>query len=117
MVSSLGSHAKELKQQGALEAAQHADNPVTAQDAEKVMVEESKKAGAAAFQFDPNASPAEKAAQAGAVSTLAILCFIRVTSNSNSHRPFPQDSIARKSLGLVSQPISYVQTPTRFIHP
>lgn len=68
MLSSLSGHAKELKQQGAVEAAQDENSQVTAQDAEKVMIEESKKGGAAAFQFDPNASPQEKAAQAGAVS-------------------------------------------------
>lgn len=68
MLSSLGSHAKELKQQGAVDAAQDENGQVTAQDAEKVMIDESKKGGAAAFQFDPDASPEEKAAQAGAVS-------------------------------------------------
>jgi hypothetical protein len=68
MVSSLGSHAKELKQQGAIEAAQDENTKVTAQDAENILVNESKKGGGAAFQFDPNASPEEKAAQAGAVS-------------------------------------------------
>ena len=68
MLSSLGSHTNEVKQQGAMEAAQDENNQVTAQDAEKFLVEESKKGGAAAFQFDPDASPAEKAAQAEAVS-------------------------------------------------
>jgi hypothetical protein len=70
MVTSVGSHAKELKQEGAVEAAQDENAQVTAQDAEKVLVDESKKGGAAAFQFDPDASPEEKAAQAGAVSIL-----------------------------------------------
>lgn len=70
MLSSLGGHAKELKQQGAVEAAQDENKQVTAQDAEKILVEESKKGGAAAFQFNPDASPEEKAAQAGAVSVL-----------------------------------------------
>jgi hypothetical protein len=70
MLSSLGSHAKELKQHGAVEAAQDENSRVTAEDAEKVLIDESKKGGAAAFQFDPDASPAEKAAQAGAVSIL-----------------------------------------------
>lgn len=68
MFSSLGGHAKELKQQGAVEAAQDQNSKVTAQDAEKILVDESKKGGAAAFHFDPDASPEEKAAQAGAVS-------------------------------------------------
>ncbi|ERF72189.1 hypothetical protein EPUS_02981 [Endocarpon pusillum Z07020] len=66
MFHSLGSHAKELKQQGAVEAAQDHNTEATAQDAEKVLIEESIKGGAAAFQFDPNATPQEKAAQAGA---------------------------------------------------
>jgi hypothetical protein len=115
MLSSLGSHAIELKQQGAVEAARDGDNPVTAQDAENAIVEESKKGGAAAFQFDPDASPAEKAAQAGAVSTVAICCFIGVTANYNSYRLFRQASIARKNLGLVLQLTSYVPTPVRHI--
>jgi hypothetical protein len=67
MFSSLGSHAKELKQQGAINAAQDEDSNVTAADAEKIMVNESKKGGAVAFQFDPDASPEAKAEQAGAV--------------------------------------------------
>jgi hypothetical protein len=70
MLSSLGSHAKELKQQGAVEAVQDENTKVTAQDAEDVLVKESKKGGAAAFQFDPNATPEQKAAQAGAVRIL-----------------------------------------------
>lgn len=63
---------RELKQQGAIEAVQNAaQDPqadVTAQDAEKVMIEETKKAGMPAYQFDPDASPEEKAAQAQSVS-------------------------------------------------
>lgn len=73
MLHSLGSHAKELKQQGAMEAAQDKNTEATAQDAEKVLVEESIKGGAVAFQFDPDATPQEKAAQAGAVSILRYL--------------------------------------------
>lgn len=57
----------ELKSEGAIEAAQDPNSSVTAQDAERVMLEESKKAGSAALQFDPNASPEEKAAQARSV--------------------------------------------------
>jgi hypothetical protein len=56
----------ELKQQGAVEAAQHSNN-VSAEAAEKVLVDEARKAGGEAFQFDPNASAEEKAAQAKAV--------------------------------------------------
>lgn len=74
MLSSLSSHAKELKQQGAIEAAEDGNNQVTAQEAEKVMVDESKKGGAVAFQFDPDATPDEKAAQAEAVTMLLSFC-------------------------------------------
>ena len=67
MMSHLHSRAGELKSQGATEAAQDANSSVTAQDAEDVMANESKKAGIPAFQFDPNATAEEKAAQARAV--------------------------------------------------
>lgn len=60
----------ELKQQGAAEVARDPDSKVTSEDAEQVMINETKKAGGAAFQFDPNASPEEKAAQARSVSHL-----------------------------------------------
>ena len=63
----LRSHAAELKAQGVEEAARDPDSKVTAEDAEKVMADESKKAGVAAYRFDPNASPEEKAAAAAAV--------------------------------------------------
>jgi hypothetical protein len=60
--------AAELKAQGAVEAAQNANSTVTSQDAQNKVVEEAKKAGAAAFQFDPDATPEQKAAQARSVS-------------------------------------------------
>ena len=63
----LGTHAAELKAQGVEEAARDPNSKVTAEDAEKVMADESKKAGVAAYRFDPNASPEEKAAAARAV--------------------------------------------------
>ena len=62
--------AAEIKTEGAVEMAQDPNSSVTADDAQKKLVEESKKAGVAAFSFDPNASPEEKAAQARAVSYL-----------------------------------------------
>ncbi|KAF2968014.1 hypothetical protein GQX73_g5584 [Xylaria multiplex] len=58
--------ASELKQQGAIDAARDPASSVTADDAQKKLVEESKNAGAAAFTFDPDASPEEKRAQAKA---------------------------------------------------
>lgn len=69
MLSHLHSHghANEAKQQGAVQAAQDPNDPTSPEDAEKAITEESKKAGVAAFQFDPDATPEEKAAQARAV--------------------------------------------------
>ncbi|KAI0533871.1 C2 domain-containing protein [Xylaria digitata] len=58
--------ASSLKQQGAIDAARDPASSVTADDAQKKLVEESKNAGAAAFTFDPDASPEEKRAQAKA---------------------------------------------------
>jgi len=62
--------ASELKQQGALEAARDPESSVTADDAQKKIVEESKKAGVTAFTFDPDATPEQKKAQARAVRCL-----------------------------------------------
>ena len=70
MMSNVQSRAGELKSQGAREAAQDPNSQVSTHDAEQVMIDESQKAGIAAFQFDPNASPEEKAAQARSVSYL-----------------------------------------------
>lgn len=50
-----------------MEAAQNSNSKETAEAAEAVVVNEAKKGGAAAMQFDPNASAEEKAAQARAV--------------------------------------------------
>ncbi|KAI1176202.1 C2 domain-containing protein [Nemania sp. FL0916] len=58
--------ASELKQQGAIEASRDPASAVTADDAQKKLVQESQNAGVAAFTFDPDASPAEKRAQAKA---------------------------------------------------
>jgi hypothetical protein len=63
---SLEKEKNELKSQGAIQAAQ--EGSVSPEDAQKVLLDESRKAGAAALTFDPNASPEEKAAQARAVS-------------------------------------------------
>lgn len=64
---SASSQAHELKAQGVIEAANDPDSSVTAEDAQHKIVAESQKAGVAAFEFDPNASPEQKAAQARAV--------------------------------------------------
>ncbi|CAG8954387.1 hypothetical protein HYFRA_00006014 [Hymenoscyphus fraxineus] len=60
------SEAAELKTQGVIEAAQDPNSFTTAGDAQRKMVAESKKAGVAAFNFDPDASSEQKAAQARA---------------------------------------------------
>ena len=64
MLTTFQSRAEELKSQGAEQAAQDPNSNVSAHDAEQTMHNESRKAGSAAFQFDPNATPEEKAAQA-----------------------------------------------------
>ena len=61
------SRASELKQQGALEAAQDPNSSVTAEQAERKVLEEARQGGSAAFKFDPDATPEQKAAQANAV--------------------------------------------------
>lgn len=59
---------KEEKQEATIQAAQDPTSSTTAADARKAIVDESRKAGAAAYSFDPNATPEQKAAQANAVS-------------------------------------------------
>ena len=71
MMSNLQSQVAELKSQGVAEAARDPESNVTAQDAEKSFVDETKKAGGLAFNFNPDASPEEKANQARAVRYLA----------------------------------------------
>ncbi|PHH90809.1 hypothetical protein CDD83_2608 [Cordyceps sp. RAO-2017] len=56
----------ELKAQGAIEAAEDPESLVTADDAEREIVELSRNAGVAAFNFDPDATPEQKRAQARA---------------------------------------------------
>ena len=67
MLSNLHSRAGELRSQGAAQAAQDPNGNVSAHDAEQTMHDESKKAGGAAFQFNADATPEEKAAQARSV--------------------------------------------------
>jgi hypothetical protein len=64
--------ASELKQQGVIEAAMDPGSSTTAADARKKIVDESQNAGVPVFNFDPNASPEQKKAQARAVG--AELC-------------------------------------------
>jgi len=63
----------EKKQQSAVDAARDPTSSVTAQQAEDLVVNEAKKAGSVALQFDANATPAEKAAQARSVC--CSVCF------------------------------------------
>ncbi|KAF5866753.1 hypothetical protein ETB97_009910 [Aspergillus alliaceus] len=56
----------ELKEEGAIEAAELAHDPQAAAAAEQVLVDETRKAGLPAYQFDPNATPEEKAEAAAA---------------------------------------------------
>jgi len=58
----------ELKQQGALEAAADPNSSVSPEAAEKKVMQEAKKAGSVAYEFDPNASTEEKRAQMQSVS-------------------------------------------------
>ncbi len=57
----------ELKQRGAIEAAQDPNSDVTSADAQASIVKESKNAGVPAFTFNHDASPEEKKAQVRAV--------------------------------------------------
>ncbi|EAW20924.1 putative membrane bound C2 domain protein (vp115) [Aspergillus fischeri NRRL 181] len=60
----------ELRQQGAIETAQEASkdpqSKLRPETVEKVLIEETRKAGLPAYQFNPDASPEEKAAAAAA---------------------------------------------------
>lgn len=67
---STAAEKNELKVQGVVEAAQDPESNVTADDAQKKILEESRKAGVTAFTFDPDASREEKRRQARAVSPL-----------------------------------------------
>lgn len=63
MLEGLAGRASELKQQGALEASRDPSSPVDAEQAERSVLKEARASGAAAFAFDPNASPEEKRRQ------------------------------------------------------
>ena len=63
----------ELKQQGAIEAAQNPESSVTADDAQKVMLAESNKAGVVALSFNPDATPEENRLKAKEVISYILL--------------------------------------------
>lgn len=70
MLEGTAARDSELKQQGALEAAQRGQ--INAEQAEQKMVNEAKAAGAPTFSFDPDASPEEKKAQMKAVRRIGV---------------------------------------------
>jgi hypothetical protein len=107
--------AAELKVQGVEESARDPNTSTTANDAQRKIVDESKKAGVAAFTFDPNATPEQKAAQARAVSNL-VLCSnyandysysvcqrVSITNINLRVLPFPRIS-TMASLELITFP-------------
>lgn len=85
--------ASELKQQGVIEAAQDRESSVTADDAQKKMLQESKAAGLTAFTFNPDDSPEEKKAQAKAVSTNTPPSKAPMSLTSTTPRQSPKVSI------------------------
>lgn len=70
-MASVAAEKTELKQEGVIEAAselaQDPQSKVNSEKIEKTLVEDSREAGVPAYQFDPNASPEEKAAAAESV--------------------------------------------------
>jgi len=65
-------HESEAIQQEAFAAARDPNNPLTVEAAERTAFGVAKAAGAQAFEFDPNASTAEKTQQVKAVRTILI---------------------------------------------
>ncbi|PHH68181.1 hypothetical protein CDD82_752 [Ophiocordyceps australis] len=69
----MSSHeTNELKAQGVIEAADNPQSQVTADDAQRELVQQSRNAGVAAFSFDPDASPEQKRSQAQAAIPLEL---------------------------------------------
>ena len=59
---------EDQKHDAVIQDAQNPDTKTTSEDAEQALINDTKRAGGAAFQFDPDASPEEKAASARSVS-------------------------------------------------
>lgn len=72
MLEGTAGREHELKMQGVIEAAQDPKSNVDASDAEQAIVSQARAAGATAMQFDPNASPEEKARLVKEVSYVMI---------------------------------------------
>lgn len=70
-MASVAAEKTELKEEGIIEAAtelaQDPESKVNPDKVEEKLVEETREAGAPAYQFDPDASPEDKAAAAKAV--------------------------------------------------
>lgn len=64
MLEGIAGRAEELKAQGVVDQAQDPNSKVDAADAEKALKDNARAGGAAAFEFNPDASPEEKASQA-----------------------------------------------------
>jgi hypothetical protein len=65
------SQVSEIKQQAIIEKAKDPNSSVTAEAAKEAIVDETRATGGTAYQFDPNATRDQKAAQLNAVSTLS----------------------------------------------
>lgn len=98
----LSSFKHELKAQGAVEAARNPDSNVTAEDAEKVMIEESRKAGATALHFSADATPEEKAAQAREVNTMRPACNVFGTDHWSQADQATHHIHRPKGIGVVT---------------
>lgn len=72
-MASVQAEKTELKEEGIIEAAtdlaQDPNSKVNPETVEEALVKETRESGAPAYQFDPNASPEDKAAAAQAVCT------------------------------------------------
>ena len=91
-----GPSKEELKSQGAIDAARDPHSKVTAADAEQALLDESKKAGAAAFQFDADASSADKARQVKAVSFSASAASLPVLTRCSDCRKSCNTSVSTR---------------------
>lgn len=101
------SRAAELKQQGALEAARDPDSSVTAEQAEDKVLHEARNAGSAAYKFDPDATPEEKAAQAKAVCRHTFNPLLEPCANPCLNSTFPPISTTTGNL----TPLPWLRMP------
>lgn len=98
----------ELKIEGVVESAQDPDTSTTADDAQQKILEESRRAGVAAFTFDPDASLEEKKRQARAVSPgLSQLLPTSKTPAADNElslhfRPSPKASLVNDLMAFLS---------------